>query len=89
MKYRKADPLYGAPRGNRVMKAKRVTGESAQTILLRHMVLEHCKVKGCSEPVLVTKNHTGVTKERICAKHLGGRGRKPANISKLLKFQWQ
>lgn len=87
--YKKAEPLFASPRGNAVMKAKRVTGESAQTILLRHVALEHCKVKGCKERVLVTKNPNGTTKHRMCAKHIGGRGRKPANIKELLKFQWQ
>lgn len=76
MAYRKAEPLFASPRGNAVMKAKRVTGESAQRILLRHMALEHCKVKGCKEPVLVTKNPNGTTKHRMCEQHIGHRGKR-------------
>ena len=88
--YKKAEPLFASPRGNAVMKAKRVTGESAQTILLRHVTLEHCKVKGCKERVLITKNHTGVSKERICATHLKHKqARTHKSMSHLLKFGWQ
>lgn len=67
--YSKGESLFGSPRGNAVMKAKRVTGESARTILLRHMALEKCD-KCRQERVLYTKNPTGTEKERVCAECL-------------------
>lgn len=64
--HNKGESLFGSPRGNAVMKAKRVTGESARTILLRHMTLERCGKCG-QQRVLYTKNSTGIDKERVCA----------------------
>lgn len=69
--YSKADPLYGSPRGNAVMKAKRVTGDSARTILLRHIALERCSTAGCSNPPIRTKNRTAINKERKCLDCIG------------------
>jgi hypothetical protein len=71
--YRKAEPLYGAPRGNRVMAAKRTVGPSAKRILDTHVILERCSVAGCFNRVLVTRNHTGVLKVRQCAEHVAGK----------------
>jgi hypothetical protein len=78
--------------GNPAMKAKRVTGPSAQATMLLHMKLEHCHVKGCEARVLYTKNVTGVKKTRYCADHIGAIKKvanKPFNPASLLKFPWQ
>ena len=58
-------------RGNAVMKAKRVTGPSAQSIMLTHIRLERCKVAGCKNPVVATLNPDGTTKIRACIDHVG------------------
>lgn len=68
--YRKPDPLYGAPRGNRVMAAKRTTGPSAQRTLCLHVALEKCSERGCENPVFVTRNISGTEKVRKCVVHL-------------------
>jgi hypothetical protein len=89
---RKAEPLFGAPTGNRVMKAKRITGESAMTILNTHVRNERCNVRGCANHVCVTRNPDGVTKLRQCIDHVGT-SRKPRKggykLTDLLKFGWQ
>lgn len=85
MAYHKAEPLFGAPRGNAVMKAKRVHGESANTILLRHVTLEKCGK--CKERASVTWNHSGTHKVRSCMECLGGKKRK--NTLDLLNLPWE
>lgn len=90
--YRKVEPLYGAPRGNRVMKSKRVTGESAQSILNTHVFNEHCNVRGCQNTVCVTRNPDGVTKLRQCIDHVGvakSAKKGGSKVTDLLKLPWQ
>lgn len=88
--YKKAEPLYGAPRGNRVMAAKRTTGPSAKRVLETHIVLERCGVKGCSNPPLATKNPTGTERVRRCAEHVSTVQREVAfNVRDLLKLPWE
>jgi len=69
--YRQRESLFGAPRGNAVMKAKRVTGDSARTILLRHIALEKCGKCKQAGKVLFTRNPSGTKKERVCTDCLG------------------
>ncbi len=69
--YRQREQLFGAPRGNAVMKAKRVTGDSARTILLRSIALERCGKCKKQGSVLFTRNPTGTKKERVCESCLG------------------
>ena len=78
-------------RGNAVMKAKRVTGPSAQRMLLLKVALERCNVKGCTERVLVTRNPTGVDNVRYCANHIGQEQIevKEFDPRTLLKLPWQ
>jgi hypothetical protein len=68
--YKKAEPLYGAPRGNRVMAAKRTTGPSAKRVLDLHLKLEKCSVSGCLDPVFATRTISGTQKVRMCVTHL-------------------
>jgi hypothetical protein len=73
------------------MKAKRVTGESAQRILLTHVFNERCHVRGCTQEVVATRNPDGVNKQRACIDHVrtqGGRT-KPFNVTELLKLPWE
>lgn len=56
-------------RGNAVMRAKRVTGPSAQSILCTHVACERC-TRCKSQPVFVTRNPTALDKERLCEKCL-------------------
>jgi hypothetical protein len=77
--------------GNPAMRAKRVTGASAQAIMLLHMKLERCSIEGCETPAVVTKNHTGVSKVRFCLDHVGtGKkaSKEPFDPTALLKFGW-
>lgn len=77
---------------NPVLRAKRVSGPSARTILNTHVALERCKIAGCNERVLVTKNRTGVDKVRLCATHVAGgdvQERKTVNVRELLAFPWE
>ena len=69
--YRPREQLFGAPRGNPVMKAKRVTGDSARTILLRSIALERCSKCKSQGKVLYTENHSGTKKVRVCTDCLG------------------
>lgn len=69
--YRQRESLFGAPRGNAVMKAKRVTGDSARTILLRSIALERCGKCKQTGKVLYTHNPNGTTKKRVCSDCLG------------------
>ena len=74
------------------MRAKRVTGPSAQAIMLTHIRLERCKSEGCENAPVVTKNYTGVKKERFCMDHIAPKVEtkpKPANIRSLLMFGWE
>jgi hypothetical protein len=68
--HRKPIPLYGAPRGNRVMAAKRVHGPSANTILRMHVALEKCSVAGCLQTPILTKPDP-IGKRRVCRDHIG------------------
>jgi hypothetical protein len=89
---RKAEPLYGAPRGNRVMKAKRTTGESAYRILQIHVMNEHCHVPGCKNTVCVTRHPNMETRVRQCIEHVGAQKapkKGGSKLSDLLKFGWQ
>lgn len=76
---------YGAPRGNPVMKAKRVTGESADTRLKRSIIMERCSVGGCLAHPLVTRAASN-GRQRYCAAHVAGKTtqRGSANIKALL-----
>jgi hypothetical protein len=74
---------YGSPRGNAVMKAKRVTGESAHETLRIHVLHERCEARGCQNPVLVTRHPDMNTRHRRCADHVAGL---PARKGKRLKF---
>lgn len=78
-------------RGNSVMKAKRVTGPSAQSIMLTHMKLERCKIAGCKNPVAVTRNPDGVTRVRTCIEHVAQSTQKAEKFDPrtLLRFGWQ
>ena len=69
---------------NPAMRAKRVTGPSARTILLRAIACECCKVRGCTEPVLITRNPDGLTRDRACATHAVEQHRGTADIGALL-----
>jgi hypothetical protein len=69
--YRQREKLFGSPRGNAVMKAKRVTGDSARTILLRSITLERCGKCKQTGNVLYTHNPSGTKKERVCVNCLG------------------
>jgi len=80
MAYRKAEPLFASPRGNAVMKAKRVTGESANTILTRHVVLEKCGK--CKERASVTWNYTGTHKVRSCMECMEGKAHREHKVSR-------
>jgi hypothetical protein len=57
-----------------------------------HVKLERCKVKGCGEPVMVTRNPNGTTKIRYCGEHLPNsqvpnvQSRKTADIAGLLSL---
>lgn len=55
--HKTANGPYGAPRGNPVMKAKRVTGESAQARLCRQHTVDLAKEREhfASVPVYTTK----------------------------------
>lgn len=78
-------------RGNPAMRSKRVTGPSAQSIMLTHIRLERCKVAGCKNPVVTTKNPDGLTKIRACIEHTSAQVVKsePFDPRSLLKLPWQ
>lgn len=65
-------------KGNPVMKAKRVTGPSPNTVLLTHVRCETCEM--CDAPPLRTRTVDGVRIERRCATHLLGRKQKEGRI---------
>jgi hypothetical protein len=56
--------------GNAVMRAKRVTGMSANRQLQIYIACERCNVAGCTKPVVVTKNTTGINYKRTCLEHV-------------------
>ena len=56
-------------RGNAVMKAKRTTGPSPNSVLLTKVKCERCSVKGCNEAPLRTTSKDG-TILRECAHHV-------------------
>lgn len=58
--------------GNPAMKAKRVTGPSAQTQLNLAMALMRCSVAGCTNEVILTRNLTDATTKRQCIDHIDG-----------------
>jgi len=68
--YRQRVKLFGSPRGNAVMAAKRIHGPSANTIMHTYIALERCNVKGCKNPPKVTRNTTGIDKRRVCMSHV-------------------
>lgn len=57
-------------KGNAVMKAKRVTGPSAQTQLALIMATMRCSHPGCDKPPIVSFNRTGTDRRKACADHL-------------------
>ena len=68
--YKERIKLFGSPRGNAVMKAKRVTGPTANATLRIHVALERCEVAGCESPVVVTRHPDYFTKDRACIDHV-------------------
>lgn len=56
-------------RGNPAMKAKRVTGPSAQEQLRIVVANARCSAKGCTERPVITVLHSAVRTERKCAAH--------------------
>jgi len=66
-------------RGNAVMKAKRTTGPSPQTVLITCVRMERCDVKGCNERPLITSTTDG-TISRKCKTHIHGVPQKQARI---------
>lgn len=70
--------------GNPAMRSKRVHGPSAQRTLILSVVLERCHVKGCDNPVIVTRNPTAITKQRACIDHVRGKESKTLDVTKLL-----
>lgn len=59
-------------RGNAVLRAKRVTGPSAQSLLITACRLERCSVKGCNNAPLRSTTVDG-TIRRHCVMHLTDR----------------
>jgi hypothetical protein len=68
--YRQRVKLFGSPRGNPVMAAKRCYGPSANTILRMHIAQERCNVEGCNAQAKITRNTTGINKNRVCLDHI-------------------
>lgn len=68
-------------RGNPVMKAKRVTGPTPNTVLLTHVKCERCYVKGCEAPVVLVRNPNGTTQKRACLTHVDGRSTRQRKIA--------
>ena len=59
-------------RGNPVMRAKRTTGPTPNTVLTLQCKLERCGIAGCEERPLLTSTVAGTgTIARRCAAHLG------------------
>ena len=56
-------------KGNAVMRAKRTTGPSPNSVLLMHVRCERCSVNGCNEPPLRSTSVDGTIK-RECAAHV-------------------
>jgi hypothetical protein len=56
-------------RGNPVMKAKRVTGPTPNTVLVNRVRLERCCVKGCDKPVAIVKVISTHKVKRACITH--------------------
>ena len=67
------EKLYGAGRGNRVMKAKRVTGPSANSIMNTRIAITTCSVRGCSNEPLLTDPRAGAV-VRLCSDHIASTG---------------
>jgi hypothetical protein len=57
----------------------RVTGPSAQRILLTHVASERCAHPGCTEPVVVTYHPDALTRKRTCMAHIG-KSKKGKNV---------
>jgi len=64
-------------KGNAVMKAKRVTGPTPNTVLVIAVACETCD--HCASAPLRTSSVDGSI-HRACVKHLNGKGRKQAEI---------
>ena len=75
-------------RGNPVLKAKRVRGPSAHTIMHTYIALERCRVRGCKNHPEVTFNPDGVTRLRYCLDHVS-RTVTSVPTSDLLKLPWE
>lgn len=61
-------------RGNAVLRAKRTTGPSAQTIMITHLRVSHCK--HCSNaPVIVKTLGLDGKTVKLCADHINGKGK--------------
>lgn len=83
---------YGAPSGNRVLSAKRISGPSAERIMRERMMFELCSHPGCMERATIARNVTASlsTIKRHCAEHAASPTKvKSAQVSDLLKFPWQ
>jgi hypothetical protein len=83
---------YGAPRGNRVLAAKRITGPSAERIMRLAMMFETCDHPGCMERAIIARDVTAsvTTIKRHCVEHATGPSSSSAHrVSDLLKFPWQ
>jgi len=61
-------------KGNAVMKAKRVTGPTPNTVLCTAVALQRCSVKGCDNPPARTIPEPGNI-VRTCAEHIGAQRR--------------
>ena len=64
-------------RGNSVLKAKRITGPSAQTLLCTVVALERCSVRGCTEPTFLTDELSVAGRRHRCKAHSVGNEANP------------